>query len=289
MFGDKDQYIKDKYGLTAVYSKEICETLTKLYDLFISESSLIQRNMGIRINVPDIYFVKKDEIGGFEFKVEEEFCIVIYTGTVEMQKAHLREVFGKRNVGVEESFIDKLIEYTVLFVVMHEYMHILSGHCLIDCVEKRAQEAEADIEAAHAIIRKIISEMEADEVENELLASFVAIFYFFKSMESLNEDEKYNVRLLDNHYDDKNRTHPLTSQRIMYIYECYNIFFHDEGTLFYNIRDKILEKLFLLGEKSNENSLVDTIYKLEEKKISEIQDEIKRIRVKIPRIGDFKE
>ena len=287
--GDTEKLIKDIYGLTVVYNKEICKLLTELYELLTTNLVLIQRDTGIRISMPEIYFVKKDEIGGFEFKAENEFCIVIYTGTVVKQRIHLRDIFRKRGVAVDELYIDKLIEYTVLFVVMHEYMHILIGHCLLDCAEKRAQEAEADIEAAHTVIKKVLLETEPDEVENEIVASFIATFYLFKSMEMLNEDEKYSVRVLENHYDDKNRTHPLTSQRIMYIYECYNVFVPEERNIFTNIEDKILNKLLELGEKQDENDSIDHMYRLEEIKISEIQEDIRRIRVKIPRIGKFED
>ena len=62
--GDKDKFIKDTYGDVVIYSKEICKKLTELYELFTREVIAVQQNTGLRMQVPEIYFVKSDRIGG---------------------------------------------------------------------------------------------------------------------------------------------------------------------------------------------------------------------------------
>lgn len=288
MLHDMDKYIFDTYKLKVIYSVEIVELISSYYDMFEKVVIPVWQETGIEIPFPEICFVEKEALNGFSFMYQGRYYIVIYSGVLTLYKRGLQERFSKRGKNIADGYLAKLHEYAVLFVVMHEYMHMFCGHCLGDNDDKMAKEVEADIEAVNFIVKKILQESSSENVENELITSFIGIFYFFKFMEAFSTDEKYNVALLENHYDEKGRDHPLTSQRVLYIYKCYNVFlYNEEKNVFYQVKDRIIDKLLEMGEKQKESSYMDNMYVIEEDKIEELQKEVEQLRIKIPRMGKF--
>lgn len=286
MFKEAEKIIWDIQKEKVIYNYEILDLMAKYNEFFEGIVIPIYKEMGLTIPFPQIYVVDKEKLGGVSFKYENSYYIIIYSGILTIQKAHLKEVFSRRNKDINDSYIEKIMEYTIQFVVMHEYMYLFCGHCLQSKSEKIIQEAEADIEAANVMIKKILQEYEGENIQKELIDCFVAIFYFMKSLEVQNTDEMYNIKKVDNYYDEKERDHPLTAQRIMYLYKCFNVFFYKTGAnKLYSIREGIINKLLELGEKETKGAHMALLYDNTIDSIEKMEKEIENIRKKIPRVG----
>lgn len=285
MFHEIEQYVFNVCHSKIIINEESVKIMVHYNKLFQEIVEPLWRENHIKIPFPEIYIIDKEKVGGLEFVYDDRNYILVYYGTITKQREYLQKMFVKRNLEFDSSYIDKLIDYTVQFVIMHEYMHSYCGHCLSEKSEKIAQEIEADTEAIKFMVRKIIRDNQFDDIEKELVDCFIAIFYFFRSLEKQHSDEQYNIRLPQNYYEEKNRDHPLTSQRIMCIYRCFNVFLYQEDIeKSYNIKNKIINKLIMLGEKQTKNPNIDRLYALEEESIDKMQKRVEELRVKIPRI-----
>ena len=97
-------------------------------------------------------------------------------------------------------------------------------------------------------------------------------------------DDRYNIRIAENYYDEKGRNHPMITERLLNIFREFNIFIVEEGGKeFYNIKDRIIDYLIELGEKRTENKVVNQLYLLAEANIKQVEKELMELRVKIPR------
>ena len=197
-----EEFIMREYKLKVIYNAEICDYISNGYEMISRYIIPDCKTVGINPALPLICFVDKDELDAFERKDGDDCYIVIYSGIINLQKEHLEKAFVRRGKKVEETYIKKIMDYTIMFVILHEYIHYLCGHYLLENNEKIAQEYEADTEALKFLVNKIFFEYDTEEIEHELVVCFVAIFYFFKSIEAFCTDERYKVHLLENHYID---------------------------------------------------------------------------------------
>jgi len=279
------RHIYKEHNAKIYVDKEQINWMNRLTEMIAREAVIIAQEKQRAIPIPDIYFVDNDKLGALESQYNGKYYILLNNGNFIAHKEFVMRRIEKQGGKFNINLIDKLVDYTIMFVAMHEYLHIYCGHCLTEETEKLAQEAEADKEATNYLIKKIINDFSGEEILEELVACFVAIFYYFKHMdEQIEYNDNYNIKLAENYYETKHRTHPLNSQRIMYIFNCFNIILVDEnGNSIVAIKDAIIEALFSLGEKKTDNIHAEALYGLCDDSIKKIEGWVEEIRIKIPR------
>ena len=119
---------------------------------------------------------------------------------------------------------------------------------------------------------------------------FFAIYFQFENMKNERWQEWYNDKILENYYNpekEDKRDHPLSGQRILYLYEMLNIVIVNDKIEVLPIKEKILEKLKILKRldgKDIPNRELD--YNVARDSVQKLITSVKEIREKIPRMSD---
>lgn len=287
--------IEKELNVTIYVTKEGCELLNDVQYRIARERKVILDEKEILVPGCNIYFVKNDLIDAIATKIEDEYYICINHGVVQAQKNYLEKLDWSfiTDETLREEYISELIEYGFYFFVFHEYAHIFCGHvdaCLSNPEDKKAQECEADIFSMEYLVKYIIASENIENYTTELEKLFLAIYFLFENMQKERWEEWYNDKLMQNYYDPESvekRKHPLSAQRMLYLYELLNVVVVTDGIEVLPVKDNIIEKLRILKrmtEKDIPNR--DNDFKIVEESIQQLKESIKQIREKIPRIDN---
>lgn len=287
--------IEKELNVTIYVTKEGCELLNDVQYRIARERKVILDEKEILVPGCNIYFVKNDLIDAIATKIEDEYYICINHGVVEAQKNYLEKLDWSfiTDETLREEYISELIEYGFYFFVFHEYAHIFCGHvdaCLSNPEDKKAQECEADIFSMEYLVKYIIASENIENYTTELEKLFLAIYFLFENMQKERWEEWYNDKLMQNYYDPESvekRKHPLSAQRMLYLYELLNVVVVTDEIEVLPVKDNIIEKLRILKrmtEKDIPNR--DNDFKIVEESIQQLKESIKQIREKIPRIDN---
>lgn len=287
--------IEKELNVTIYVTKEGCELLNDVQYRIARERKVILDEKEILVPGCNIYFVKNDLIDAIATKIEDEYYICINHGVVEAQKNYLEKLDWSfiTDETLREEYISELIEYGFYFFVFHEYAHIFCGHvdaCLSNPEDKKAQECEADIFSMEYLVKYIIASENIENYTTELEKLFLAIYFLFENMQKERWEEWYNDKLMQNYYDPESvekRKHPLSAQRMLYLYELLNVVVVTDEIEVLPVKDNIIEKLRILKrmtDKDRPNR--DNDFKIVEESIQQLKESIKQIREKIPRIDN---
>ena len=277
-------YIANEYHTEIKWDTYTADLMKKANKIFEREFFEHLSKEGVCIPFPQVYVVKKTTPNAVGFKYNGRYYILIYEGTIEYHKEYLKTIRNGKLNEINENYVEQLIEYTWLFLMFHEYGHIFCGHCLENNHDRIVQEFEADLIATKSLINLILQNTSSEKYEEELKKCFIAIFYFFKDLEEWNCDERYNIKKSDNYYDEKGRDHPLTAERILNIFKIFNVYLLKENeNVFYCIKERILDCLFELGEKTTENKQVEGLYQMTASNLKQMEKEIEELQNRIPR------
>lgn len=232
----------EKYRDKIIFTEETIRVVTEENKLFEKEFITALQEANIVIPFPEVYVFKDNSLQAFSIMDDDNRSyIVLYNGVFTIHREYLMELNNGSLMKKGQHYIDDIIEYTWKFVLLHEYGHLFCGHSLSDKHYVIAQECEADCVSADALIKMILMTTSQEDYEDELVKCFIAIFYFFKQMDKLNESESYNMLFGCNYYEEKDRDHPLNVQRIIYTFQEFNVFTVDADNTVSNIKNKILD------------------------------------------------
>ena len=286
-----EEDLKIKFYLT----EEGCNLINNVQDRIARERIVISDEKEILIPGCNIYIVKNQAIDAFAIKLDDEYYIFVNSGVIEEQKKYLEKLDWSfiPDTSQRIEYINDIIEYGFYFIVFHEYAHILCGHvdaCLDDPADKKAQECEADMFAMDYLIKYIIHTQSSQSCIVELEKIFFAIYFQFERMQKERWQEWYNDKILENYYNpekEEKRDHPLSAQRILYLYEMLNIVIVTDKTQLLPIKERILEKLKILKRlEGKEIPNRELAYKVAMDSVQKLRTSLKEIQEKIPRISE---
>ncbi len=267
--------------------------LNKVRSKIVRERKVILDEKEILIPGCRIYLVKNETIDGFVTKIDDEYCICVHSGVIEEQKAYLEKMDWKfiSNETQRVEYINDIIEYGFYFFVFHEYAHVYCGHvdaCLGDSKDKRAQECEADMFAMDYLVEYITSIQPIEILMAELEKLFLAVYFLFENMQKTRWEEWYNDKLLENYYcheKEEKREHPLSAQRMLYLYEMINVGVITDKIQLLPVKKNVIEKLKVLkGLEESEIPRRDNDYKIAKDSVQKLKEDVKCIREKISRM-----
>lgn len=279
--------IDDAYKL--VNQKENFVILDKNEKMLLKITELLQKKLALYFNSGN---------GAFYFSTYENGevrYIFVNSGVIEEQRKYLEKLNWSfiPDVSQRAEYINDIIEYGFYFIVFHEYAHVFCGHvdaCLDDSVDKKAQECEADMFAMDYLVKYIIHTQPSQSCIAELEKMFLAIYFQFENMQKERWQEWYNDKILENYYNpekEDKRDHPLSAQRILYLYEMLNIVIVTDKTELLPIKEKILEKLKILKRlEGKEIPNREVEYNVARDSVQKLKMSVKEIREKIPRMSD---
>ena len=285
--------LKIKFYIT----EDGCNLINNVQSRITRERIVIRDEKEILIPGCNIYVVKNEAIDAFVTKLDDEYYILVNSGVIEEQRKYLEKLDWSfiSDASQRAEYINDIIEYGFYFIVFHEYAHVFCGHvdaCLDDPAEKKAQECEADMFAMDYLVKYIIliHMQSSQSCIAELEKMFFAIYFQFENMQKERWQEWYNDKILENYYNpekEDKRDHPLSAQRILYLYEMLNIVIVTDKTEVLPIKEKILEKLKVLKRldgKDIPNRELD--YNVARDSVQKLITSVKEIREKIPRMSD---
>ena len=296
---EKDlKQLEDELNVKLYITEEGCELLNNVQLKITRERVVIRDEKEILIPGCNIYFVKNKTIDAFVTKLDDEYYIFVNSGVIEEQKKYLEKLNWSfiSNETQRTEWINDIIEYGFYFIVFHEYAHIFCGHvdaCLDDPTDKKAQECEADMFAMEYLVKYIMNTQSEQEYILEMEKMFLAIYFQFENMQRERWQEWYNDKILENYYDpekEAKRNHPLSAQRMLYLYEMLNIVVVTDKIELLPIKEKILEKIKVLKRmegKEIPNRVLE--YGIAKESVQKLKESVKEIRKKIPRLSDISE
>lgn len=283
--------LKIKFYIT----EEGCNLINNAQSRITRERIVIRDEKEILIPGCNIYIVKNQAIDACVTKLDDEYYIFVNSGVIEEQRKYLEKLNWSfiPDVSQRAEYINDIIEYGFYFIVFHEYAHVYCGHvdaCLDDSVDKKAQECEADMFAMDYLVKYIIHTQSSQSCIAELEKMFLAIYFQFENMQKERWQEWYNDKILENYYNpekEDKRDHPLSAQRILYLYEMLNIVIVTDKTELLPIKEKILEKLKILKRlEGKEIPNREVEYNVARDSVQKLKMSVKEIREKIPRMSD---
>ena len=283
--------LKIKFYIT----EEGCNLINNAQSRITRERIVIRDEKEILIPGCNIYIVKNQAIDACVTKLDDEYYIFVNSGVIEEQRKYLEKLNWSfiPDVSQRAEYINDIIEYGFYFIVFHEYAHVYCGHvdaCLDDSVDKKAQECEADMFAMDYLVKYIIHTQPSQSCIAELEKMFLAIYFQFENMQKERWQEWYNDKILENYYNpekEDKRDHPLSAQRILYLYEMLNIVIVTDKTELLPIKEKILEKLKILKRlEGKEIPNREVEYNVARDSVQKLKMSVKEIREKIPRMSD---
>lgn len=283
--------LKIKFHIT----EEGCNLINNAQSRITRERIVIRDEKEILIPGCNIYIVKNQAIDACVTKLDDEYYIFVNSGVIEEQRKYLEKLNWSfvPDASQRAEYINDIIEYGFYFIVFHEYAHVFCGHvdaCLDDSVDKKAQECEADMFAMDYLVKYIIHTQSSQSCIAEMEKMFLAIYFQFENMQKERWQEWYNDKILENYYNpekEDKRDHPLSAQRILYLYEMLNIVVVTDKTELLPIKEKILEKLKILKRlEGKEIPNREVEYNVARDSVQKLKTSVKEIREKIPRMSD---
>lgn len=296
---EKDlRQIENELKVKLYITTEGCELLNNVQFRIARERKVILDEKEILVPGCNIYIVKNQAIDAFVRKLDDEYYIFVNSGVIEEQKEYLKKLDWSfiSDEAKREECINAIIEYGFYFIVFHEYAHVYCGHvdaCLNDPEDKKAQECEADMFSMDYLVNYIIAFNQVENYMFELQKLFLAVYFLFENMQKERWQDWYNDKLIENYYNPEcaeKREHPLSAQRMLYLYEMLNVVVITDKAEVMPVKEKIIEVLRALkGLTQTEIPKRDNDYKIVEESIQKLKESVKRIREKIPRIADVSE
>lgn len=282
--------------LERIYSKKLyltsdgCDLVNLAQELITDECVIIREEKGITVPGINLFTVKGDTINAFSVKVESEYYVLVNYGVIEKPKQYLSSL-NFENIYRKDEYINKLIKYGWLFIVFHEYGHIFCGHVdagLTDLNDKCVQECEADMFSMDYLIKFVIRESK-DAYMDELEDLYIAVYLLIENMQKDRWENYYDDKIIQNYYDPdctSQRDHPLSAQRMIYLFSMFNIFIFDGKMMPVLVKEKILSKLRRIKniEENDKNMNNDNNFRIVQDSIEELQRSLRDIRKKIPRL-----
>ena len=287
-------FLKQKQGKTLDYSKTTIDLINQLYSYIGYLRCDTQKQRQLLLPPVEIWVVEDKDINALVTKIKEEYCILVNNGIINEHEQYLNGFNWKDIPGISDvdQYIHDIIRYSFGFMVFHEYAHVICGHVdsrLDNAIQKQASEMEADQVAVDCMINIILFSTKVEEYTSELEKLFFSIYFSFSDMDRNEWREEYNDKKLYNYYDEDmkaKRTHPLSFQRIFYIYQMFNVIvLNGKGLKTLPIRENLIEKLMILKKldlKGIPNKASDL--PIINESIEKIDEEVKKIRDTIPRI-----
>jgi hypothetical protein len=288
------KYLETEHHKKLYITENGCELINHAQKMIARERQVILKENKRLIPGCQLQLVYDGTIDAFTTKIDEEYCIFVNKGVIEEQKTYLEELdWSFLEDDKREEYIASIVEYGFYFFVFHEYAHIFCGHNdagLRSPADKKAQECEADMFSMDYLIKYIECYNPLENYTAELEKLFLAIYFLFENMSKVREEEWYNDKLIQNYYDEERiekRKHPLSAQRILYLYEMLNIVVVTDKARLLPIKENIINKLKMLkgiAEKELPNKGMD--YLIADESIQDLKKTVLDIQEKIPRIGN---
>ena len=296
MFGGIMELFEIEEWLNHIHSKRLyppsygSDLINLAQKLITDERNIIRKEMGITVPEIKLFTVEGNTINAFSVKIENEYYVMVNYGVIEKPKQYLSSL-NFENIYRKEEYVNKVIKYGWLFIVFHEYGHIFCGHAdagLTDLNDKRVQELEADIFSMEYLIKLCIRESK-DAYLDELVDLYIAVYLLIGNMQKDRGESYYNDKIIQNYYDPdciSQRDHPLSAQRMIYLFSMFNIFVYDGKMMPMLVKEKIISRLRRIEniKETDKNMNNDVDFKIVQDSIEELQKDLQDIRTKIPRL-----
>lgn len=240
--GKKDYKCYKKLERNDCNAKYINDKLMFLRDTI----SQMQYSTGEKLVEYDVYVFESDEINAFCTKIVGGYIIALSSGMfVEFQteledylkNEDIRKYFYGKKVNIKKQ-VEKIIDYILLYTVLHENYHILNGHCdtsyskgkaMIECLVRgeseknhfnQILELDADFCAVRSLLYLIKErnyEFEDEKIEF-IIMGFSLYYIFLKFQEACYE----NIETICK--DMSLYNHPPASTRIVYAFNVMAVY-----------------------------------------------------------------
>ena len=278
-------------------SEEACKLINLAQELIANERTIVKNE--IRIVIPGIELWTKtgDTVNALSTKINDTYCVFVNKSVLENLREYYRTLnYDTFTLEEKELYVEKLVKYSWLFIVFHEYAHILCGHTeasLDDMKDKCAQEYEADMFAMDYLIGWVIRES-GDLYMDELEDLYIAVYLLIGRMQKDRWQDFYDDKRIQSYYDPDcigQRDHPLSAQRLLYLFSMFSMFTFDGKMTPLPIKKEILGKLIKLKNIREDSfeKISDNNFGIVENSIRELQKQVEEIRIKIPRRGSYNE
>lgn len=287
---EMEEWLNRQYSKKLYLTSEGCDLMNLAQELLTDERVVIRDEKGIVIPGIELYTVKGDTINAFSTKVEGKYYVFVNYGTIEKFRQYLNEL-NLEDIDEKDKYVNKLIKYGWIFIVFHEYGHIFCGHtdaALTDVNDKCAQECEADMFSMDYLIKWVMREAK-DAYMEELEDLYIAVYFLIENMQKDRWENYYNDKLIQNYYDPdytSQRDHPLSAQRMIYLFSMFNIYVFDEEVIPLRVKEGIISKLKKLKNinEKEDRAINSNDFCIVQDSIEEIQKNLQNIRIKIPRL-----
>ena len=188
----------------------------------------------------DVYVFESNEINAFSSKIVGGYAIALSSGMFLGFNAELesylknedirRHFYGKK-VNIKKH-VEKIIDYILLYTVLHENYHILNGHCdtyyskgkaMVECLVKgnsernrfnQILELDADFCAIRSLMYLIKERKFEDEDEKiEFIIMGFSLYYIFLKFQEVCYENMHTLC-----EDMSLYSHPPASTRIVYVF-----------------------------------------------------------------------
>ena len=299
MFKNMEQWLRENGKKDINFTEESSNLIDLAQGMLSRERKVILEETGELIPQVLILNINDNDVNALSTKIDNENCIFVNKGVISSQRTYLYELdysFLEENTNQKDEYITCLVKYGWLFTVFHEYAHIYCGHTdagLTDLEDKRAQECEADMVAFDYLIKWVLYNNNMKDYVNEMVKLFVAVYFLFSNMHKEGEPDWYNDKKIFNYYDEdsiKKRNHPLSGQRIMYLFDMLNVTVLEDSLELevLPIQEKVLENLAQMKKIKVKDNKYNLDYINAKDSVEKLKKTVVALREKIPRRGNSK-
>ena len=194
----------------------------------------------------DVYVFESNEINAFSSKIVGGYAIALSSGMFlgfnaelesYLKNEDIRRYFYGKKVNIKKH-VEKIIDYILLYTVLHENYHILNGHCdtyysqgkaMVECLVKGNPERNRfnqilELDADFCAIRSLMYLIKERKFEDEdekiefIIMGFSLYYIFLKFQEACYE----NMHTLCE--DMSLYSHPPASTRIVYVFTVMSMY-----------------------------------------------------------------
>jgi len=186
-----EQLIASKYSV--VSEQDTNHRMYNVYQAGLSWLGHIHRSLDFKREV-NVFLVEQSGLGAFAARHDGEYLVVLPTGIYDFATVTYEEYFDKSEFDDTDYIAsnENFSELFFLFVLFHEYMHVVNGH--LDYLKRnpnasdeiyRALEYNAD-NFATIMTYKIMRHMASDTEEDDLFRLLTtAVYWPFRKLMSL--------------------------------------------------------------------------------------------------------
>lgn len=214
----------------------------------------------------DVYVFESNEINAFSSKIVGGYAIALSSGMFlgfnaelesYLKNEDIRRYFYGKKVNIKKH-VEKIIDYILLYTVLHENYHILNGHCdtyysqgkaMVECLVKgnpeknrfnQILELDADFCAVRSLTYLIKEhKFEAEDEKIEFIMMGFSLYYIFLKFQEMCYENIHTLCEEMSLY-----SHPPASTRIVYAFIAIAMYL---GTNYSNKYDYFME-LNILSE-----------------------------------------